>query len=128
MTLTKTTEFLTACGGLNFATLGRTSSTSTYATWYGELEEDDLIIIMTVCAYPISQCYGVDIKKIKRKYCFSISLGDYEIQARNTGVIVTPLYIHAPVQDDILHDEHLIHKLAKKLRWNLPVDYVDYII
>lgn len=128
MTLTKTTDFFAACGNLSFATLGRTSSASTYATWYGELEEDGLIAVMTICAYPITQCYGVDMKKIERKYCFSVSLGDHELQARHTADIVTPLYIRALGQDDILHDERLIHKLAEKLRWNLPVDYVDYII
>ena len=68
------------------------------------------------------------MKKIERKYCFSVSLGDHELQARYTADIVTPLYIRALGQDDILHDERLIHKLAEKLRWNLPVDYVDYII
>lgn len=128
MTLTETSDFFTACGSLNFVTLGRMSSSFSYATWYGELKEDDLVAVLTVCAFPISQRYGVDITKLERKYCFSISIGDSEIAARHTNDIVTPLSIHAKERDDILHDERLIHKLARKLRWDLPTDYVDYIM
>jgi|TARA_R110000744_G_scaffold180465_1_gene299510 hypothetical protein len=128
MTLTETTEFFQACSGITFATLGRTSSTCSYATWYGELEESGLVAIMTVCVFPTIQRYSIGVEKVERKYCFSISLGENELEARHTADICTPLSMRAPQQDDVLQDERLIHKLTKRLRWNLPVDYVDYII
>lgn len=140
MILYETTDYCLAEGDLNIDTLGRTCSTKRYVTWYGEIE-GDLIVIMTVCRYPESMYYNKAPKypsypscKTSRKeaekikYCFSVSLGDNELEARFTSNIVIPLKITADKDEEILQSEELIKQILKKLGWNLPVGYTDYIL
>ena len=129
MTLYETTDFYLARGDLNFITLGRTASSKMHTTWYSEIE-GDLIMIMTVCKYPNSTYsnYGC-IKSVKEdRYCFSISLGENELDARFKSDIITPLKISAKKDEQIMQSEELLEQIVKKLRWKLPVDYIDYII
>ena len=129
MTLYETTDYYLAQGDLNITTLGRTASTKSYATWYCELE-GDLIMVMTVCKFPDSTYsnYGCVKPRSEDRYCFSISLGENELEARFSTDIITPLKIGVKRGEKILQTEDLLERIIKKLGWKLPVDYVDYII
>ena len=129
MTLYETTEYYLAQGNLKIVSLGRTASTKSYATWYCELEEG-LIMVMTVCKFPDSTYsnYGCIKSRLEDRYCFSVSLGENELEARFSSDIITPLKIGAKKDEKIIQTEDLLERIIKKLGWKLPADYVDYII